>query len=63
MNPSEWKFILGPLLAPIYWLIVLSVALWITRRFFPRAEWWLFSPISTVLKRLLHRRQVDRHPS
>lgn len=45
------KNLIAGLLAPFFWLIVLSLSLWVTRRFFPRAESWLFAPLTVTLRR------------
>jgi hypothetical protein len=37
------SFVLGGFFAPFFWLFVMSVALWATRRFAPRWERPLFS--------------------
>jgi hypothetical protein len=46
LAPVEWDklkaIFLGSLLAPFFWLLVLSVALWLVRRFFPKWEKVLF---------------------
>lgn len=39
----EWKYLIAGVLGPLFWLIVLSVSLWIVRRYFPRAERILWS--------------------
>lgn len=39
------SYLLAGLIGPIFWLIVLSVALWIVRRFFPKWEKILFQKI------------------
>lgn len=52
------KYFLAGIIAPFFWLIVLSVALWLTRRFLPRAESWLFAPLGVTVRRLL--RAVQR---
>lgn len=43
---------IGGFLAPLFWLVVLAVPLWLIRKFAPRAEWWLYSPLSKVIARL-----------
>ena len=45
------KYAVAGLLAPFFWLIVLSVSLWLTRKFFPQAESWLFAPLSVTIGR------------
>jgi hypothetical protein len=32
----------GAFLAPFFWVFVFAVPLWLCRRFFPKAEFWLF---------------------
>lgn len=44
-------FILWPLLIAAF----VAVLLWAVRRFAPKAEWWLFSPMSGVIQRLAGR--------
>jgi hypothetical protein len=51
---------LGAFLVPLIVGTVLATALWVTRKFFPRAEWWLFSPISRVIRRLAARARQGR---
>ena len=62
MNPDDYKYILGPLMAPFFWFVVLGLALWVTRRLFPKAEWWLFSPVSTVWRSFRRRSPTTRRP-
>jgi hypothetical protein len=57
------KYFLAGLLQPFFWLIVLSVALWLTRKWFPRAESILFAPPLTGLRRLVQAIQQRRRPS
>ncbi len=45
------KYLLAGILGPLFWLLVLSTALWLTRRLFPRAESWLFAPLSETIAR------------
>ena len=47
-----WKYGLAGIVAPLFWLVVLSVALWLVRRYLPRAERTLFDPVSVTLRRL-----------
>lgn len=54
------KYALGALLAPLFWLVVLSVSLWIVRRWFPRAEAILFASPVTGLRRLLRELRAIR---
>jgi hypothetical protein len=48
-----WKYGLAGFLQPFFWLVVLGLALWITRRLFPRAERWLFDPLSVTVRRAI----------
>lgn len=51
------SYFLAAAIAPFFFLVIKSVALWITRRWFPGAEKTLFSPISSLRKpRPLYRR-------
>lgn len=43
-------FIAG-LLQGLFWWLVLGLALWLTRRFSPRAESWLFAPVTQAIGR------------
>jgi hypothetical protein len=45
------KYLLAGIIGPLFWLLVLSTALWLTRRFLPRAESWLFAPLSQTIAR------------
>ncbi len=46
------KYFVAALIAPFFWLVVLSVSLWLVRRFLPRAEPILFADPITGLHRL-----------
>lgn len=46
---------LGGMLAPLFWLVVLAVPLWLIRKYAPKAEWWLYTPLSKVIGRLAKR--------
>jgi hypothetical protein len=46
-------------LAPLFWLLILSVLLWLVRRFAPDLEKTLFGPIGQALKSLIPRRPKD----
>lgn len=46
MTDRAWTYALAGLLSPIFWLVTLSVALWITRLIAPRWERLLFVPFS-----------------
>lgn len=39
------RYFFSALLAPLLWGFLLAVCLWLTRRFFPRAEYYLFGPL------------------
>lgn len=40
---------------PFFWLIALAVPLWLLRKYWPRGEYWLYSPLSKVISRLATR--------
>ena len=42
----------GNIIRVVFWLVVPATFLWLVRRFAPRAESWLFAPISQVIRRL-----------
>lgn len=42
-------------LAPLLLGAITACVLWALRRFAPRAEWWFFSPLSLVIRRLVAR--------
>ena len=58
---NGWQFAIGGALMPFFWLIVLSVALWIVRRWFPRAEAILFASPTVGLRRLWRAIREARH--
>lgn len=37
---------------PFFWLVAVAIPLWFVRRYAPRAEWWLMTPLSKVIARL-----------
>lgn len=43
---------IGGFLGPLFWLVALSVPLWLIRKFAPKLEWWFYSPLSGVIRRL-----------
>jgi hypothetical protein len=43
---------IGAFMVPLIWAFTMALALWLTRRYFPRAEQWLFSPLWGVIRRL-----------
>lgn len=47
---------------PLFWLCALAVPLWLVRKYIPKAEWWLFSPITGVIRRLIGL-AFRRHPT
>lgn len=53
------KYMVAGFLAPLFWLLVLSLALWLTRRYLPKAESWLFAPLSVTVRRAIRHL---RHP-
>jgi len=57
---DDWKYLVAGALAPFFWLIVLSVALWAIRRFLPGAEAILFASPVTGLRRLWRAIQATR---
>ncbi len=54
--------LIGIALVPLFWLLALSTALYLTRRFFPRLEAVLFADIFKVLARYIRRIRAG-HPS
>lgn len=44
--------VLGGAIYPLFWLFALSIPLWLVRKYAPKAEWWLYTPISQVIRRL-----------
>lgn len=56
------KYFIAGVIQPFFWLIVLSLALWATRKWFPRAEAILFASPLTGLKRLVQAIRQRRHP-
>lgn len=45
-----------------FWMFALATALWLVRKLMPRAEPYLFRPITVVLKDLLRRRRGQSRP-
>jgi hypothetical protein len=45
---------------PFLLVVLLAVPLWLVRKWFPRAEFWLFSPLGSVIRRLAGRARRDR---
>lgn len=43
---------IGGFLAPLFWLVALSVPLWLIRKCAPKLEWWLYTPLSKVIEHL-----------
>lgn len=56
----EWKYLIAGLLGPLFWLIVLSVSLWLVRRYFPKAERVLWSKPTDWPRMLLTALRVRR---
>lgn len=54
------KYFVAGLLQPFFWLITLSIALWLTRKFIPRAEYWLFTPISRIVWQTIRRLRTPK---
>jgi hypothetical protein len=52
MDENQLGRLIGGALVPIVWGLLLTVALWIVRKLFPRAECYLFSPINFPISRL-----------
>lgn len=50
--------VFGIFMGYVFWLIVLSIALWLTRRFIPKAEPILWLDLGGVTKRFLLRHPV-----
>lgn len=51
LTTDQWSFLGRVAAAPIALTIVIivkTVVLWLIRKFYPKAEFYLFSPISTV---------------
>lgn len=46
------KYLVAGFLAPFYWLIVMSVSLWLIRKFKPKWEPILFGSITAAMRRL-----------
>jgi hypothetical protein len=45
------SYLIAGVLAPLFWLLVLSVSLWLVRRYVPGAESWLFAPLCVTVRR------------
>lgn len=52
MDAHDLGRALGALLVPLIWAFAMATALWLTRKFFPSAERWLFAPVFVVIRRL-----------
>lgn len=53
-----WPYMLGGFLNMLFWPFVLAVFLWLTRKWWPAAEPWLFhKPLSEVIALTLLRIQ------
>lgn len=42
------KYLVAGVMAPLFWVLVFAVPLWLTRKLFPRAEKYLFGPLYNV---------------
>lgn len=53
---DDWYRFLGyavvGAIAPFFWLAAKTVPLWIVKKIAPGLEWWLYSPIDGVIRRL-----------
>jgi type IV secretory pathway VirB3-like protein len=56
MEQGEFMRMLGVglvfLVKPFLLVVLLAVPLWLVRKYVPSAEFWLFSPLSRVIRRL-----------
>lgn len=43
------------LIGPFFWIVATAIPLWLIRKLIPKAEWWLYTPISHVIRRLVAR--------
>lgn len=43
---------IGAAIGPLFWIVATAVPLWLIRRYAPRLEFWLYSPLSKVIGRL-----------
>jgi hypothetical protein len=57
------KYLLAGIIGPLFWLLTLSTALWMVRRYWPRAESILFASPLTLLRRAHRAIQAARHRS
>lgn len=55
MTEQDWARAVGYMLVPIFWLLVMTFALWFVRRFMPRHERMFFDPLTVVLRRAIRR--------
>lgn len=40
------------IVGPLFWVLAMAIPLWLIRRYAPRAEWWLYTPLTRVIGRL-----------
>ncbi len=52
MDDRLWVSLLAGVISPLFWLTVMGGSFWLVRRFFPKAEFWLFAPLKSVIGRL-----------
>lgn len=55
-----WPYLLGGFLNMLFWPLVLGLCLWLTRRYFPRAERVLFGGVGEGFIALLRTARVRR---
>lgn len=58
-NVAIRTFLTG-LIGPFFWILVTAIPLWLIRKYAPRAEWWLYTPLSQVIRRLVARVRAGR---
>lgn len=51
MTEHDWARLVGYALAPLFWLLALTVVLWLVRKLLPSWERTLFDPLSAVIGR------------
>ena len=47
-------------IAPLFWLLMRAILLFVLRRFTPDPDWWANAPLSQVIRRLGSRRRRAR---
>lgn len=55
MDAHDFGRALGFFLIPIAWAVALGLVLWLVRLLAPKAEYWLFTPLTVVIRRLAAR--------